>query len=140
MLDRHLNGLDKPVRADTKCSFFGLFSGNSSNTTVQTNQQNVNVDVSVNPNIIFGDQVLKPVEAGLTSLNNTILEQFRPLTLELEKSVENSNRLAADIRSVAPGPGQSRPPTASGGMTLQSFILPVLAGLTVAFLVPKLMR
>lgn len=99
----------------------GLFGGDSSNTTIQTTYQTTNVGVTVNPSLNFGPQFLTPLAQTLGEINQKIVDRFEPIAQDLRGSLENTNRLAGDIRRTAnfsPNPAAAPPPPSQPSMLL----------------------
>lgn len=98
------------------------------NTTNVNIDQTVNVGVDVTPQFFFGSDFLSPIAQSLSSINDGLVNTYRPLTESIQGSIDNVNRLAGDVRrtgnfSLAPAaqPNNAGPSPAlllAGGLVL----------------------
>ena len=99
----------------------GFFGGDSSTTVVQTNYQTTNVGVTVNPQLNFGPQFLTPLAQTLGEINQGIVDRFEPIAKDIRGTLDNTNRLAGDLRRTAdfsPNPAAAPPSPTQPSMLL----------------------
>lgn len=80
---------------------FNIFGSDKGPVTTTTVNQTVNVGVEVNPAFHFGPEFLQPLATTLGEINGNIIDRFQPLAEGIQGSIENANRLSADLRRTA---------------------------------------
>lgn len=79
---------------------FNIFGSDKYEQHVTTNQT-TNVGVEVNPAFHFGPEFLQPLAQTLGEINGGLIQRFEPLASGIQGSLDNANRLAADLRRTA---------------------------------------
>lgn len=79
---------------------FNIFGSDKTYHTSTVNQT-TNVGVEVNPAFHFGPEFLQPLAQTLGEINGGLIQRFEPLASGIQGSLDNANRLAADLRRTA---------------------------------------